>query len=148
MNLKTVSLIALGVALIGVFYLVNKHYIFTKNPISIILQGSAVGLMVWARITFGVRSFNATANATKGKLITNGPYHWFRHPIYASLIYFFIASIISFPFIETIVAVILIVVGLFVRMLLEEKSLLVAYEDYAEYSKKTKRNSSFCLLNL
>ena len=139
MNLKMVSLIALGVALIGVFYLVDKHYIFTKNPISIILQVFAVGLMVWARLTFGVRSFNATANATKGKLVTNGPYHWLRHPIYASLIYFFIASTISFPFIETIVAVILIIVGLFVRMILEEKSLLVTYDDYAEYSKKTKR---------
>ena len=139
MNLKIVSLIAFGVALIGVFYLVDKNYIFSKNPISIIIQVCAVGLMIWARLTFGVRSFNATANATKGKLVTNGPYHWLRHPIYASLIYFFIASIISFPLIETIIAVSLIIVGLFVRMILEEKSLLAAYDDYAEYSKQTKR---------
>jgi len=139
MNLKIVSLIAFGVALIGVFYLVDKNYIFSKNPISIIIQVCAVGLMIWARLTFGVRSFNATANATKGKLVTNGPYHWLRHPIYASLIYFFIASIISFPLIETIIAVSLIIVGLFVRMILEEKSLFAAYDDYAEYSKQTKR---------
>ena len=139
MNIKSVSLIAFGVALIGVFYLVDKNYIFSKNPISIIIQSCAVGLMIWARLTFGIRSFNATANDTTGKLVTNGPYHFLRHPIYASLIYFFISCIISFPFIETIIAVSLIIVGLFVRMILEEKSLLVAYDDYAEYSKKTKR---------
>ncbi|HVA99157.1 MAG TPA: isoprenylcysteine carboxylmethyltransferase family protein [Bacteroidia bacterium] len=139
MNLKVASLIAFGVALIGVFFLIDKNYIFSKNPISIIIQICAVALMIWARLTFGVRSFNASANATTGKLITNGPYHFLRHPIYAALIYFFIASIISFPFYETIAAVGLIIAGLFVRMILEEKSLLVAYGDYAEYSKKTKR---------
>ena len=139
MNLKVVSLIAFGVALIGVFYLIDKNYLFSKNPISIIIQACGVGLMIWSRLTFGVRSFNATANATKGKLVKNGPYHFLRHPIYAALIFFFTASIISFPFIGTIAAVFLIVLGLFVRMILEEKSLLVAYGDYAEYSKKTKR---------
>ena len=139
MNLKVASLIAFGVALIGVFYLIDKNYLFSKNPISIIIQACAIGLMIWARLTFGVRSFNATANATAGKLVTNGPYHFLRHPIYAAIIYFFIASIISFPFIETIAAVGLIIAGLFVRMILEEKSLLLAYDDYAAYSKKTKR---------
>lgn len=64
MNVKVVSLIAFGVALIAVFYLIDKNYIFSKNPISIIIQVFAVGLMIWARLSFGVRSFNATANAT------------------------------------------------------------------------------------
>ena len=95
--------------------------------------------MIWARITFGLRSFHATANTTKGKLVTNGPYRWLRHPIYASLIYFFGASVISYPFIETIAAVILISGGLITRMLLEEKFLLEAYEEYAEYSTCTRR---------
>lgn len=139
MNLKIASLIAFGVAIIGILYLYEKKYIFSGNPISIVIQVCAVALMIWARLTFGVRSFNASANATKGKLVTNGPYRWFRHPIYASLIYFFIASIISFPFIDTIGAVLLIIAGLVVRMLLEEKSLFMAYADYPEYCKKTKR---------
>jgi len=42
-------------------------------------------------------------------------------------------------FVEVIAAVGLFIAGLFVRMILEEKSLLVAYGDYAAYSKKTKR---------
>ncbi len=96
--------------------------------------------MIWARITLGVRSFHAAANTTKGELITTGPYRWVRHPIYASIIIFFMASLISFPYLKTIIGVILIFVGLLTRMLLEEKSLKKIYkEEYEIYSKHTKR---------
>jgi len=95
--------------------------------------------MIWARLTFGIRSFNASANATKGKLVTSGPYRWFRHPIYAALIYFFIGSLIAYPTLEVFMVVLLISSGLFIRMLLEEKSLSGSYPEYVEYSKKTKR---------
>jgi len=139
MNLKITSLIAFMVAVAGVVYLYTKDYIFSKNPVTIAIQVFAAGLMIWARLTFGIRSFNASANATKGKLVTNGPYRWFRHPIYTSIIYFFIGSAIAFPFIEVIGAVFLIIAGLFVRMLLEEKSLSMTYQEYAEYCRTTKR---------
>ena len=137
--LKIGSIIALGIALVGVLYLFKEKYIFSTNPITILIQIVSIFIMVWARYTFGFRSFHAAANSTKGKLITTGPYHFLRHPIYASLIYFFWASVISYPFIETIVAVICISAGLFIRMILEEKFLVVAYDDYAAYSKRTKR---------
>jgi protein-S-isoprenylcysteine O-methyltransferase Ste14 len=136
---KIGSLIALGFVFIGALFLVDKNYILSKNPITIIIQICSIGLMIWARITFGFRSFHAAANTTKGGLVTNGPYQWLRHPIYASIIYFFVACLISYPFKETIVAVILIIGGLFARMLLEEKFLLAAYEGYADYSKDSKR---------
>jgi protein-S-isoprenylcysteine O-methyltransferase Ste14 len=139
MNFKRASLIAFGIAVLGAVFLAFKNYIFSNNPMTIIVQICSAGLMIWARITFGPRSFHAAADTSKGRLVTNGPYRWFRHPIYASLIYFFCACIISYPFIDTIVAVILICVGLLVRMILEEKFLLAAYDEYAEYSKRTKR---------
>jgi protein-S-isoprenylcysteine O-methyltransferase Ste14 len=139
MALKIGSLVAFGFAVLGIIFLWEKNYIFSKNPITIIIQLCSAGLMIWARITFGLRSFHATANTTKGDLVTNGPYRWLRHPIYASLIYFFWASVISYPFIETIAAVILITAGLFVRMLLEEKFLLAEYDGYVAYCKRTKR---------
>lgn len=145
MALKIASLIALGIAFIGALFLLEKNYIFSKNPIAIFSQICSAGLMIWARVTFGLRSFHATANTTKGKLVTNGPYRWLRHPIYASLIYFFAACIIPYPFIETIAAVILITGGLFVRMLLEEKFLLAAYEEYPAYFKSVKRIIPFLI---
>lgn len=139
MNLKIGSFIAFGIALVGLVYLVNENYILSLNPIAIVLQLSSIAFMIWARITFGLRSFHFTANTTKGELVTTGPYRWLRHPIYAAVIYFSLASVISYPYIDTIIAFVLISGGLFVRMLLEEKSLLLTYDNYAEYSKHTKR---------
>ena len=132
-------MIAFAIAVAGVIYLYETHHIVSNNPAIIALQGFAVLLMFWARITFGIRSFHASANTTKGKLVTNGPYRWFRHPIYAALIYFFIGSLIAFPTIKVLIAVLLIVAGLFVRMLLEERSLSEKYDDYPDYCKITKR---------
>src|ERR1035438_462954 len=105
MLLKYGSLIALAVAVLGIVFLINKEYIFSSNPIAIGIQVLAGGLMIWSRITFGIRSFHAAANTTEGELVTKGPYSVLRHPIYASLIYFFWACVISYPFIETIAAV-------------------------------------------
>jgi protein-S-isoprenylcysteine O-methyltransferase Ste14 len=139
MPLKIGSFIAFGIAVLGIFYLIEKNYILSKNPITIIIQLCSIALMIWARITFGLRSFHATANTTKGELVKTGPYRWLRHPIYAAAIYFSWASVISYPFIDTITAVILISGGMFVRMLLEEKSLILTYDNYSEYSKRTKR---------
>ncbi|MDQ6903492.1 MAG: hypothetical protein M3139_10825 [Bacteroidota bacterium] len=139
MNLRFASLIALGIAMVGAIFMVFEDYLFSKNPVTIIIQFFSAALMIWARITFGRRSFHAAANASKGLLITTGPYHWLRHPIYASLIYFFSASIISYPVIESIVTVIIICIALLVRMFIEEKFLLATYSEYAEYSKTTKR---------
>jgi protein-S-isoprenylcysteine O-methyltransferase Ste14 len=139
MNSRISSSIAFGIAVIAAFFLVEKNYIFSRNPVAIIVQLCAAGLMIWARITFGLRSFHKEANPTAGELVTGGPYRWLRHPIYASLIYFFWACVISFPFIETIAAALLISAALFVRMVLEEKFLRVTYKDYAAYSRRTKR---------
>jgi protein-S-isoprenylcysteine O-methyltransferase Ste14 len=140
LGLKIGSLIGFGLTLVGVFFLINYEYVFSNNSLTIIIQLLSVGLMIWARITLGVRSFHAAANTTKGELITTGPFRWVRHPIYASIIIFFMASLISFPYLKTIIGVILIFVGLLTRMLLEEKSLKKIYkEEYEIYSKHTKR---------
>jgi len=140
MNLKIASLAGFGLAVAGAYYLYDKHLIFSKNIIATSIQVLAVALMVWARLTFGVRSFNATFNTTKGALVMNGPFRWFRHPIYAALIYFFWSCVIAFPSKETIFGVLLISVGLMIRIFLEEKSLVDTYkQQYVDYSKQTKR---------
>lgn len=139
MLLKFSSLLAFAISVFGMIFLFKNHSILSYNPIAIIVQTLAFGLMIWARITFGFKSFHASANTSKEKLITNGPYKWLRHPIYAAIIYFFLSCIISYPNIETIIAVTLIVLSTIARMLLEEKSLMENFEHYASYSKQTKR---------
>ncbi|CAH8282150.1 protein-S-isoprenylcysteine O-methyltransferase Ste14 [Mariniflexile fucanivorans] len=137
--LKYGSLIAFLISLLGLLYLIKNNSILSLNPIALIIQIASVGIMVWARITFGIKSFHVSSNATKEKLITNGPYKWWRHPIYASIIYFFLACLIAFPNYKTFIAVLIIVFSTYVRMLFEEKELIETFENYSEYSKKAKR---------
>ena len=136
---KIGSLLGFGIAVLGLVFLIFKNYVITKNPVIIIIQLFSFCLMIWARITFKSRSFHVTATPTEGGLVTNGPYRWLRHPIYAAIIYFSWACLITFPKIDVLVAVLLVTVGLFIRMLFEEKALNKAYPEYAEYSKQAKR---------
>ena len=48
------------------------------------LQLLGLALMIWARLTFGLRSFRFAANPTQGGLVTKGPYRYIRNPIYAA----------------------------------------------------------------
>ena len=136
---KIGSFAAFAVAVIGIVFLLKEDYVLSANPLAIILQVSSFALMVWARITFGIRSFHATANTTEGGLVTKGPYRWWRHPIYAAVIYFFVGSLIAFPVPEVFIAVVVIAAGLSVRMVLEERFLYAKYSDYADYARHTKR---------
>jgi protein-S-isoprenylcysteine O-methyltransferase Ste14 len=145
MLLKFISITAFAVSVLGMIYLFKNHSIISDNPVAILIQVLAFGLMIWARITFGFRSFHASANSSKEKLVTNGPYKWLRHPIYSAVIYFFLACIISFPNTKTVIAVALIILSTIIRMLLEEKSLLENFEEYAAYSKRTKRFIPFVI---
>jgi len=127
------------IVVLGMIILIQKKYVFSFNPIAISIQVFSVALIFWSRLTLGVRSFHLAANPTEGKLITHGPYRWLRHPIYAALIYFSGACLISFPYEWTLLSVIMITGGLFMRMILEEKSLRSTYPDYDAYCRKAKR---------
>lgn len=102
------------------------------------IQVLAALLMIWSHITFGLRSFHAAANTTIGELVTSGPYQFLRHPIYASVIYFFAAPLIVYLNLNVLLAV-LAILGLFIRMLLEEKFLMNTYPEYVDYCKRAKR---------
>ena len=139
MSSKIGSFSGYAIAVAGLVFLIFKKYIISENPVTIVIQLTSFCLMIWARITFRSRSFHLTAEPTGGGLVTNGPYRWLRHPIYAGIIYFSWACLIAFPETEAFFAVILITAGLFTRMLLEEKELKKTYPEYEEYSKRAKR---------
>ena len=68
----------------GLVGLYETGALFSRSPVVIGVQVAAVLLMVWARVTFGARSFHAAANPTGGGLVTTGPYRFIRHPIYTA----------------------------------------------------------------
>src|SRR5215216_6718382 len=93
---NAVAITAFSVAVIGLVGLYLRHEIFARQWPLRVVQGFAVLLMIWARLTFGMRSFNPGASPTEGGLITTGPYRFWRHPIYAAVIIFVAAGAISY----------------------------------------------------
>ena len=112
---------------------------------AITVQVLALALMVWARKTFGVRSFHAGANPTAGGLITRGPYRYWRHPIYASIIYFVLAGALSHRTVQAAVGALVVTGALWTRMLLEERLLRRTYPEYGDYAARAKRLVPFLL---
>ena len=145
MNPKQASTVGFVVTVIALATLVFRESILAAGYVAIAVQLLAALLMVWARIAFGRRSFHAAANPTEGGLMTIGPYHYLRHPIYASIIYFLWAGVAShISLVNTLLAAIA-TMGLFMRIFAEERLLMDRYPDYAEYASRTKRIIPFVL---
>src|ERR1044071_3255571 len=137
--LKVVSILGLIVMIVGIVGLYKIGVLFTGQPIAIALQVMAVALMIWARITFGVRSFHAAANPTAGGLVTTGPYRFIRHPIYTAACLFGWAGIIVHLSLAGVAFGVLLFLGAMARMLSEERLVKQRYPEYLDYSKVTKR---------
>lgn len=137
--LKLLSMLGLVVMIIALVGLYRIGVLFTGQPIAIALQVIAVALLIWARITFGVRSFHAAANPTAGGLVTTGPYHFIRHPIYTAACLFGWASILVHLSLAGVGFGVLLFLGAMVRMLSEERLVKQRYPEYLDYSKITKR---------
>jgi protein-S-isoprenylcysteine O-methyltransferase Ste14 len=139
MNWKILSLVALVALAASVLWLYLMHSIFGAGPITIGIQVIAALLMVWARLTFGFRSFHAAANPTSGGLVRSGPYKYFRHPIYAAILYFLWAGIAAHRSPATVVAGLLATAMTALRIMAEEKLIVVTYPEYVEYARTTAR---------
>jgi protein-S-isoprenylcysteine O-methyltransferase Ste14 len=145
MNMKRYSLIAFAVLVLSLVTLIARKSFFARGWIPIAIQIGAVCLMIWGRLTFGLRSFHAAANPTKGRLITTGPYRFIRHPIYAAVIYFIWAGVLSHFSLINICLAAIATVAFAVRMRSEEHLLIEMYPEYTDYAAKTKRIVPFII---
>jgi protein-S-isoprenylcysteine O-methyltransferase Ste14 len=137
--MRTKSIVAFALMVAGVAVIVFRNAIFATRPLTIAVQIAAALLMVYARVTFGRRSFHAAANPTAGGLVTSGPYAVLRHPIYAAILYFTWAAIADHPSWISVGGGALITAGALVRMRLEEQMLVVRYPEYRDYMRRTRR---------
>jgi protein-S-isoprenylcysteine O-methyltransferase Ste14 len=141
--LKLVSLLGYLVMVGGILGLLLTHRVFSPSPLVIAPQLVAVGLMLWARITFGRRSFHFVANPTRGGLVTTGPYRYIRHPIYTAVCLFVTAGAAAHLGLLTLVLGGFVWVSTLSRIFCEECFLLQQYPDYAPYAAKTPRMIPF-----
>jgi protein-S-isoprenylcysteine O-methyltransferase Ste14 len=138
-RLTTLSLAALLLMVVAVLGLLATNSLLARTPAGIAVQVAALLLMVWARLTFGRRSFHASADPTPGGLVTTGPYRLIRHPIYTAACLFVWAGVLSNWSVLAGLLGLLLLVGAFIRMLCEERLVVAAYPEYREYARNTKR---------
>lgn len=134
------SLLGFLAAVAGTVGLLLRGDLLDANPITIGLQAIAFGFMVWARMTFGLRSFHAAAGTTAGELVTRGPYALVRNPIYAAVILFAWAGAGAHPGLANAGLALLVLGGMLLRIRFEEQALRERYgEAYAAYCARAKR---------
>jgi protein-S-isoprenylcysteine O-methyltransferase Ste14 len=137
--IKSASKAGLLLMVAAAVALVATHSLFSAAPAVIAAQAAAVALMAWARLTFGRRSFHATADPTEGGLVTTGPYRFIRHPIYTAACLFIFAGGAAHLSWLTAGLLVLVLAGAAIRMLAEEHLLVRRYPEYAEYAARTRR---------
>ena len=128
-----------------IFSLMFTRSLFGNGPLTIGIQIAAALLMTWARLTFGKRSFHAEANPTAGGLVTQGPYRYFRHPIYAAILYFMWAGIAAHLSLRPVLIGLVGSAMLGIRIRCEEVLLQRAYTEYGAYASRTARVLPFVL---
>jgi protein-S-isoprenylcysteine O-methyltransferase Ste14 len=131
--------IAYALLVVPLTFLVVTKRMFSPAPLAVAFLVAGLALVVWARLAFGWRSLHAGSDATKGGLVTSGPYRWVRHPIYAGVMLALAGVVIGHHDASTIVAVAIIVAALGVRIAAEERSVVRMYPEYASYARRTKR---------
>ena len=119
------------------------HALFSNSKIVIAVQVAAVALLLWGRKTLGRRSFHAAAVPTAGDLVTSGPYHFIRHPIYTAGCLFCWAGILGNVSMIALAAGALLLLGSGIRIFTEEKLLKEHYPQYGQYATATKRMIPF-----
>ena len=139
MNLKRASIGATAVLPIAIVGLFLRHALFAGRPGLLVVQVLAVILMIWARLTFGIRSFHYAANPTAGGLVTSGPYRFVRHPIYAAILFFVWAGVASQISLVGVGLGILVSGATAVRIIAEERLVTARYPEYVAYAARTKR---------
>jgi protein-S-isoprenylcysteine O-methyltransferase Ste14 len=137
--LRTISLAALLLMSLALVGLAVRGAFSPSQPVAIIAEVAAVALMVWARLTFGHRSFNAAANPKVGGLVTTGPYRFIRHPIYTAACLFGWSGILAHLSPINVLLGVLLFVGAVGRILCEERLIVEVYPEYRDYAQTTKR---------
>ncbi|NHJ02337.1 MAG: isoprenylcysteine carboxylmethyltransferase family protein [Candidatus Heimdallarchaeota archaeon] len=104
----------------------------------IIIGGST---MCTSRIILGRESSIVIGIEKDHKLVTKGPYHIIRHPIYTGSAFLFLGYALSFSsMICSMIILLVLVLWLNQRIQLEEKLLIDTFGDeYRNYMKRTKR---------
>lgn len=115
---------------------------FTAHAVGLVAAGDVLciaGLLfaTWARIVLGRNWGMPMSRHEDPELVTSGPYHYVRHPIYTGLIVMWIGTVLVFP-VATPVGLVIIIYSV-ISAWREEHDMEQQFpEAYPEYRKRSK----------
>jgi protein-S-isoprenylcysteine O-methyltransferase Ste14 len=142
------SVMALFMIAVFILYAINpKWMMWFAAPFPIWLRWIGVGfgivslpLLIWVQQTLGRYWSTNLQLRDAHMLVTSGPYHLIRHPMYTALFTFFIAgSLISANWLFILLTMV-VIIGLYIRIGKEEIMMIGKFGDeYRDYLKRTGR---------
>lgn len=100
---------------------------------------TAAGLLftVWARVHLGRNWSGVVTLKQDHELITSGPYHLVRHPVYTGLLFAFLGSALARDDWRAVLALVIAVAALWRKLRMEESWLIEQFGDrYIEYRRR------------
>ncbi len=131
------GLVTLQFSLIGLLLLMLS---ISLNPIALGMQTLAIVLGLWAVQTMHLGHFNIIPDPMPDiELVTHGPYRFIRHPMYFSIMLFFLPLVLLQLDWLTLSLYANLCIILFIKLSYEEHLLLESVPDYEIYQQRTKK---------
>jgi len=136
--LKSFTFVIIQFACLGLIALTGPIFPDDKFLLTVELLGFVIG--IWAVLTMGIGKFNVTPDPlTSSRLVTQGPYHLIRHPMYLALLLVTSPLVVTeFSMVRVAIWLVLLVDLLF-KLNYEEGMLSMRLKGYSEYKQKSYR---------
>jgi len=100
----------------------------------------AIMLGFWAIKTIKLGKFNVVPDPKQNiTLITSGPYRYIRHPMYLSILLFFLPPVVLHPSFSVVFCYALLTLTLLIKLHYEERLLVQKLEAYSHYQTQSKK---------
>ncbi|MFT6302956.1 MAG: protein-S-isoprenylcysteine O-methyltransferase Ste14 [Granulosicoccus sp.] len=111
----------------------------TTALIGALLMIDGVYIAVWALISMPRGTFQVMPEpAAKAQLTQSGPYRWLRHPMYSAVLLAALGAAISHATLGHSLIFLALIIILLLKIHREEQYLLARYDEYADYTTRTK----------